>query len=498
MAWIAAGLTAETVLLTVAGFAWFFFRGYSFAEACAAGIVSMFILFSLIHQLSYLAGWPWLGWMLEGLALTAAFFFVHRRWTRLMAFFFSVRLFFREEKAAGGIFFSVFLIIAISIALGWISTDYGAAPISYQAHALFQPAAGGPLAPLNTPGLFNHTARFGLSPNSCGFGLLGMMAVCFSTYALARRYAWPPMALTVSLLVLSMPRLVFLAAAPTGELLFTAAACLAMVMIYRLVEQHRVSDFYCFVLCICFSIMDLSFSITLASVLLLLLIIVMIRRHGWLICRELAAGNKAVSMLVLMVALVLAQIPVVTLNLKNGDPFFGFSYVPQNDGIFGAMTNLIRYSFSSIDPTEAIQVIVHWLLGVDLKRFFLDGFAFLTGLVPGKPAGNIPFCMTFSGSGDAGFGPLALLLVVPSMVHALARGTRRLKATVVAWTGYLYITSLVAGWHSRSLETLTPLFAANSFIVAFSLPPWRLRRRGLRGLQFGIALIALWSLWCFL
>ena len=74
MAWIAAGLTAETVLLTVAGFAWFFFRGYSFAEACAAGIVSMFILFSLIHQLSYLAGWPWLGWMLEGLALTAAFF----------------------------------------------------------------------------------------------------------------------------------------------------------------------------------------------------------------------------------------------------------------------------------------------------------------------------------------------------------------------------------------------------------------------------------------
>ena len=141
---------------------------------------------------------------------------------------------------------------------------------------------------------------------------------------------------------------------------------------------------------------------------------------------------------------------------------------------------------------------MNWLLGFDLKRFFMDGFSFLTGLMPGKPAGNIDFSMTFSGRGDAGFGPLALLLVVPSMVHALARGTRRLKATVVSWAGYLYITSLVAAWHSRSLETLTPLFAANSFIVAFSLPPWRLRRRGLRGLQFGIALILLWSLWCFL
>ena len=93
-----------------------------------------------------------------------------------------------------------------------------------------------------------------------------------------------------------------------------------------------------------------------------------------------------------------------------------------------------------------------------------------------------------------GFGPFAILLVMPAMVYALVRGPRRLKAVSVAWTGYLYLAALVVAWHPGSLAVLSPLYAANGFVVAFSLPPWRLRRRGMRLFQTAFALLLAWSL----
>jgi hypothetical protein len=89
-----------------------------------------------------------------------------------------------------------------------------------------------------------------------------------------------------------------------------------------------------------------------------------------------------------------------------------------------------------------------------------------------------------------------LLLVLPAMIHALLHGPRRLKAVSVAWSGYLYLAALVVAWHPGSLAVPTPLFAANGFMVAFALPPWRLRRRGMRLLQSAFTLLLAWSIAC--
>ena len=53
----------------------------------------------------------------------------------------------------------------------------------------------------------------------------------------------------------------------------------------------------------------------------------------------------------------------------------------------------------------------------------------------------------------------------------------------MAWMGYLYLAALVMDWQSGSLATLSPMVAANGFLVAVFLPAWRLRRRGMRLLQ---------------
>ena len=98
-------------------------------------------------------------------------------------------------------------------------------------------------------------------------------------------------------------------------------------------------------------------------------------------------------------------------------------------------------------------------------------------------SGAAAFTPSFTGGGGLGFGPFVPLLVLPATVHAFLRGPRRLKAVSLAWAGYLYLSALVLAWQPDSIGVLTPLFATNGFVVAFSLPPYRLRRRGMRLLQ---------------
>ena len=501
MVWVALGLTAETAVFVLAGFSWFLSMEYTIAGAGAGAIVSVFMALSLIHQISLFIGSPLPGFIMEPVALATILLFGIRRLPHLFRKLASAMRLVRQELFSGLTIAAAWSAMAGLVAAGWLSTDHLlAAPpwnglMTGSLHGgLVRMAITDPIPPINATALFYHTARFGLGPNACGFGLLAHMAVGFSTYALARRYAWPTMAMTVTLMVLSMPRLVFLGLRPSAELVSTAAITFSMVLIHRLVEQHRSGDLRLFVLCILFSIYADPMSIALAAVMALLLVVVMIRRHGWLMWRELLAAKPLLTVLLFLPAMGLAQIPVFALNLAHDHPLVGTVIAFDNDGILGAAANLIRYLFISFDPTEPVQRMLVWLVGLDLSRLVMGIYNSLVAPVFGNAGVDGSFALIFSGSGGKGFGPFALLLVLPAMIHALLRGPRRLKAVSVAWTGYLYLAALVVAWRPDSLAALSPLYAANGFVVAFALPPWRLRRRGMRLLQTAFALLLAWSI----
>jgi hypothetical protein len=407
----------------------------------------------------------------------------------------------RQEKFSGWTIAVAWVAMAGLVGLGWLSP--ASLPIDLpwngpMSGSLFgglgQKAAAGGIPPLNATALFYHTARFGLGPNACGFGVLAHLAVGFSTYALARRYAWPPMALTVPLMVLSMPRLVHLGLWPTAELVSTAAIAFSMVLIYRLLEQHQSGDLRFFLLCVLFSIYANPMSLALVPVMGLLLVVIMIRRHGWLLWREMLADQPLLTALTLVPAMGLAHVPVFAWNLGHGQPLVGTAVAFDNGGILGAAVNLVRYLLISFDPTEPVQRMLVWLVGLDLRTLATGIYNRLMMPVLGHVEGAGAFTLIFSGSAGMGFGPVVLMLVVPSMIYALVRGPRRLKAVSVAWAGYVYLAALVVAWHPGSLAVLSPLYAANGFVVAFALPPWRLRRRGMRLLQAAFALLLAWSL----
>ena len=501
MAWVALGLTVETAVFILVGVSWFLSMGYTLAESGAGAVVSVFMGLSLIHQLSLFIGSNLPGFILETVALAAIIFFGIHRLPHLFRMLASASRLLHQETFSGLTIAAAWIVMAGLVVSGWLSMDnlptihpWNGLIAGTATGGLFPMAGTDPILPLNATALFHHTARFGLGTNACGFGLLAHMAVGLSTYALARRYTWPPMALTVTMMVLSMPRLVFLGVWPSEELISTSAMAFSMVMIYRLLEQHQAGDLRFFFLCILFSIYTNPLSIALVPVMILLLMVVMIRRHGWLMLRELMAAKPLLTLLALFPALILAQIPAFTLNLTHDHPLFGVPIAFDNDGIFGAAANLIRYLFVSCDPTEPVQRMLVWLVGLDLGRLVMGVYNGLVVPVFGHAGLDGLFTLTFSGNGTMGFGPFALLLVMPAMVYALVRGPRRLKAVSVAWTGYLYLAALVVAWHPGSLAVLSPLYAANGFVVAFSLPPWRLRRRGMRLFQTAFALLLAWSL----
>ena len=501
MAWVALGLTAETAIFFLVGVSWFLSMGYTFAEAGAGAVVSVFMGLSLIHQISLFVGSALPGFILEAVALATILFFGIHRLPRLLRKLASASHLLNQETFSGLTIAAAWIVMAGLVVGGWSSTDF--LPTTHPWNGLIAGSATGglfpmagtdPILPLNATALFYHTARFGLGPNACGFGLLAHMAVGFSTYALARRYTWPPMALTVTMMVLSIPRLVFLGVRPSEELVSTAIIAFSMVLLYRLLEQHQAGDLRFFFLCILFSIYANPLSIALVPVMILLLMVVMIRRHGWIMLRELMAAKPLITLLALLPALILAQVPGFALNLTHDYPLFGVPIAFDNDGILGAVANLIRYLFISCDPTEPVQRMLVWVVGLDLRRLVMGAYNSVVVPVFGHAGLEGSFSLIFSGSGRMGFGPFALLLVLPAMAHTLVRGPRRLKAVSVAWMGYLYLAALVVAWHPGSLDVLSPLYAANGFVVAFSLPPWRLRRRGMRLLQTVFAILLAWSL----
>jgi len=158
--------------------------------------------------------------IVESAALAAILFFGIRRLPNLIRRLASTIDLLRRETFSGSIIAVAWTTMAVLVAVSWLSADY--LPVAYPwrgpaTGGLYQTMGSDAISPLNASALFYHTTRFGLGTHACGFGLLAHMAVGLSTYALARRYAWQPMSLTVTLLVLSMPRLVFFGAPAHGR-----------------------------------------------------------------------------------------------------------------------------------------------------------------------------------------------------------------------------------------------------------------------------------------
>ncbi len=482
----AAAAPAELGLLVSGGYTFFRRRGNTLAEAAAYAIMTTLMGFSFLFQLSFIAGRPWLSLAGElpwsALALSACIrhrAFLTEAFTALGRIFRSHPWLFGGAAAATG-YLALQAVLIPPAAVHWPNlsrillfehrSGYFAELIRTNAALHY---------PLNSLVLEHHFLRFDTELGLGVFSFLAYLVIVLCTYALARRYAWPATAITVAVMVMSLPRFVLLATAPGSELVSAAAAVFSLLVMYRVVEQPNFGDLLLLVLCLLFGISSESLYLALSAILAALAAVLVFRRHGAATWWAMLSPHRLRAAAALVPAVVFSQTWRM-LYTTAGDVrhcvALGVSGFPQNvDNLKGMLANLCRYLLQSLDLTVPLDRLIQAATGSTPSRWLEGLYTRLAAPVLGAAGAAAPFHIRPGlHESTAWFGPLAFLLVWPAMVYAVLRGPRRRRATAVALTVELYLIALIPAWTPLNVRFFTALMACGGFLVAFMLPPWRL------------------------
>ncbi len=485
------------LFLWIWAFLLFFLQcGNSFAESFSYAIISTLMVFSFIFQVTFIAGFPSVSLFLEAILTIAAALVIwslrsHFKHIRDILKFVTVR--------------QPLAVFALSAAFGYlaymacITVPEGGYPDlftklhGFEKHKTFfisdDSGENFALFPLNAAVLPYLFLRTGTQTGIGLFGFLSFISIGFSTYALSRRYAWPATAFTVTLIVLSMPRLVYLSGTPGQEILPAAVSLFCILAIYRALENPEIQDLILLILGILFSISGNYLCLAFPCILLVLSCVLFIRRHGTVTWTSLLVRHWRISLAAVIPILVFSQAWLFAFNAFTYGSWLGgsspASSLPLKDNVLlGALANLVRYFFETIHLTMPLDMIFQWILGFSFNGFLLKIYNFFFVPLFGTSGAEVPFVLTAIPDGRySWFGPFGVFFVIPSMIMAIFRGHRRLKAIGVALAGYVYLIALAVAWRPGNAEFFTTVFTCGGFCVSFLLPPWRFTTAGKKCLQ---------------
>ena len=497
-------------VLCLAAFLVFRRAGNTLAEAAAYAPIVTFMCLSLLLQVFLLAGGlPLIIWVQPGVGI-AAVVVVYRLRTymgssRKMLGTFIVR----HPVAAAGLV-AAWVLLAVpalrGYSPGFLTSGTASGPMINALSSFkspFSTSSPAPLWPQNVAILPLYFAALGSTGSVGLIGWLSYISIGFATYALARRYAWPPAAVTVVLVVVSMPRLVYHAASAGTEILPAATALFCILALYRTVEQPNIKDLLMLFMGILFSISGGKLCLVLPIVLLATSMLVLYRRHGAITWRFLVRKNITAVTAAGLASLVFSQVLIFGNNMVQGKNWVGtppgMALTFNANGLMGWAGNLVRYGLQSIHLTLPVEHFFQWVFGFSWIGLLQAVYDHIIGPLFHNLGLAAPFVISWRPDAiHSWFGPLGVLLILPALGYALLRGPRRLKSIALALSVYVALVSLIAAWMPQNARFFTTFFVCTGFMTAFLLPPWRMTRRRrwtLQALCILILLYAVIQLW---
>ncbi len=349
--------------------------------------------------------------------------------------------------------------------------------------------------PVNHLILFNTFLRFG---TDCGAGIfcfLAYLSIGFSTYALARRYSWPPTAFTTAILVMSMPRLVVQAIYPGTQIISVAVALFCILAIYRIVEQPNLTDLIFLILGLFFCISENISSMIFMPILFVLSCVVLFRRHGIIAWKSILGKNRY-ALFAVVPAAIFSQSWLFLCNHFYKDSwscaFSGISF--NKDGIQGALANFIRYILESFYFTSSIDIFFETIFKWSMSQTLQSLYDFFVRPFLGESGAAQAFHLIWMPNEMFSFGPVGFFLVLPALFYALLKGPRRLKAVATAFIAYFYLVSLIIAWAPGNAKFFEIFYVCAGFSIAFFFPPWRFTKRNKKIVQAGGCFLLFYTL----
>jgi len=497
---------AEITAFCGAGFVLFRDGKNTIAESVSYAVITTLMLLSFLCQLSLLIHAPLLFYGVELALFIGAAYILFQRRKCIFPAAGVIKAFFLRHPLVSTVFVfgcAYLAILAVFIPPGIAYWNSLCRILLLQQHGF---AAGlgllnstGPSFPMNHAALAVMFLRAGSDMGVGVFGLLAYISIAASTYALSRRYSWPSTAVTVVLIIISMPRLVFHASSPGNEIIPAATGLFCILAAYRSVERLDTRDLLLLSMGIPFAVWDGSVCIVFPLVLMGVTWILLARRHSAGVLTATILRDKWWALAALAPLVVFSQIWLFWANKATGHSWvgtYGFSPLPLNkNGLQGSIANFFRYLLESIHFTLPIERFFRLIA----HEGFTDILEHMANVLPRRLLGAVGLADPFFISWEPNelyswFGPFAAILVIPAVVFALRRGPRRLKTLAVGLAGYIYLVSLIFAWEPGNVRLFTVLFTCSGVFISFFLPPWRFGRGAKIAIQWVCGLLFFYAL----
>jgi hypothetical protein len=483
-------LTLEIGVFCLGSFVWLRSRAhpYPIAAALALGIIVGLGLLSLLLQVAFLLGLPELAPLLELVVLGGIIGGQWRQWRRVGDLPQAIKPLWQAYPGVIAVLSASLTYLFLQALLlppsSWDALVYHLPRVLLweQNRSLFLREFTIPqqaVFPVGSDILFHLFLRWQTDYGLGLFSWLAYLVILVGTYALVRPRVSPAIALTTAIILASLPEIVYQATGTKNDILLAAAALGCVIWADRWRQYPTIEPIFGLWLTVCFGIaIKTSFVLFAGFFGLLWLSLVMQRGQGLLLVRLLIHHWARVAG-VLLPALVLSQVWLFWDNHHQFGHWLGptdFAFINQNnDGLFGAIANLIRYSLQSIHllrPVDQLWASLWgWSLTGALQTFYDSLLAPLLGKAGfAEIAKDQSFEIVWEPREYVSwFGPMGIFLIVPAVFWCVfkEKGLPRVMGLVTILL--VLAISYKIGWSPWKSRFFTLVFTCSGLCVAMFL-----------------------------
>lgn len=309
------------------------------------------------------------------------------------------------------------------------------------------------------------------------FSLLAYLAIALGTYATARKWFPCSISLTASLVVFSLPELVFQATITKNDIIAAAVAVACTLLTCRLLDSFSSVDCGILFLFAVFGVSVKTTFLAFAAPFFLICAPLLLYKHRGLLPKIRWRSSVTSVLWTLPPAFVLSGWWLYWHNYRVFGGWMGSKDFVQlhtnRDGFIGGGANFIRYLFQSMDLMAPVGVACSRLLKINLPYQVQSIYEHLFGRIFGTAGTSKAYQQFFVTWGNresvSWFGPLGWLLVLPAVCFAAVKGPKQIRGLGAIEIMCFLVLSYMIGWMPWNNRFMSLVFGSAGLCVAFLL-----------------------------